>query len=291
MNVKQAKELALADFIERLGHEPSSRRGNDVWFKSPFHPDERTPSFKVDASRNLWYDHSRGVGGTIIDFAEHYFGVVDVSDALAAIERSVGGVMAPRSPLAAPVRDEQARERPTIESVSRIQDGGLEAYLESRAIPVDLARLYLKEVSYLVDSRRYRALAFENQAGGFEIRTPTFKGTLGTKDITQFHAPGRVEAAVFEGSFDFLSTLVHYGIEAPRSNVIVMNSVAFTEKTIAELKARSIEKVYAYLDHDQAGENTLARLQAEPWTVADASGFYVDFKDANDYLQALQRNR
>ena len=146
-------------------------------------------------------------------------------------------------------------------------------------------------MSYLVDGRRYRALGFANQAGGFEVRSPTFKGSLGTKDITSFRAPGQPAAAVFEGSFDFLSTLAYYGIEAPRSNVVVLNSVALIERGVADLKGAGVEKVYAYFDHDQAGENTLARLGREAWKVEDASGFYRGHKDANEYLQEVARQR
>lgn len=290
MNVKQAKELALVDFIQRLGHEPTSHRGNDVWFKSPLHPDERTPSFKVDASRNIWYDFARGEGGTIIDFVERYFGAQDVSAALSIITDVTGGVTTfPKRTLTP--KDEPPKERPIVESVQTITHPSLEAYLQGRAIPVDLARLYLKEIAYLVEGRRYRALAFENQAGGFEVRNAGFKGTVGTKEITVLRAPGRHDAAIFEGAIDLLSTLVHYKLEAPRSNVLVLNSVSFVERAIAELKASQVERLYAYLDHDQAGEEALARFAAEAWQVQDASGFYRDHKDANEYLQEVVRRR
>ena len=290
MNVKQAKELALVDFIQRLGHEPTSRRGNDVWFKSPLHPDERTPSFKVDANRNIWYDFGRGEGGTIIDFVERYFSAQDVSAALTIISDVTGGIASFPKKGVTP-KEEPPKERPVIESVSVITDPTLEAYLRGRAIPIDLARLYLKEIIYLVEGRRYRALAFENQAGGYEVRNPGFKGTVGTKDITVLRSPGRTDAAVFEGAIDFLSTLVHYQLEAPRSNVLVLNSVSFVERAIAELKAGQIEKLYAYLDHDRAGKDALARLIVEPWQVQDVSGFYRDHKDANEYLQEAARRR
>ena len=290
MNVKQAKELALVDFIQQLGHAPTSRRGNDVWFKSPLHSDERTPSFKVDAARNIWYDFGRGEGGTIIDFVEQYFSVRDVSTALSIISDTTGGIATfPKKVL--PAKDEPPKERPVVESVAAISDPSLETYLQTRAIPIDLARSYLKEIVYLVEGRRYKALAFENQSGGFEVRNSGFKGSIGTKDITFLRAADRTEAAVFEGFLDFLSTLVHYGLETPRSNVLVLNSVSFIEQAIAQLKAGRIDKLYSYLDHDRAGDDALARLTAEPWLVQDASGFYRGHKDANEYLQDVKRRR
>jgi hypothetical protein len=59
----------------------------------------------------------------------------------------------------------------------------LEAYVVSRGIPLDLARLHLKEVAYRVGEHGYRALGFPNDSGGFEVRNANFKGSLGTKDI------------------------------------------------------------------------------------------------------------
>ena len=59
----------------------------------------------------------------------------------------------------------------------------------------------------------YQALAFANDAGGYEVRNARFKGSLGHKDITSLALPGSQRAAVFEGVFDFLSVLAHYGRE------------------------------------------------------------------------------
>gem|GEM_PF-4687033 len=37
-----------------------------AWFHSPTRR-EKTPSFKVDLNKNLWYDFGIGEGGTLID--------------------------------------------------------------------------------------------------------------------------------------------------------------------------------------------------------------------------------
>jgi hypothetical protein len=57
MNSKEAKALSLPEFLARLGYQPARVRGHDVWYTSPLRPSERTPSFKIDAERNIWYDH------------------------------------------------------------------------------------------------------------------------------------------------------------------------------------------------------------------------------------------
>jgi hypothetical protein len=123
---------------------------------------------------------------------------------------------------------EEARKvhiRPELVSLANISNPLLERYLTSRAIPVELARVYWKEAVYATQGQEYRALAFANDAGGFELRSPSFKGTYGTKAIT--FLPGTAaskNAAVFEGVFDFVSALAHHGKEQAVDPVLILNS-------------------------------------------------------------------
>lgn len=298
MNSKQAKAEPLPEFLGRMGFEPAHIRGNDVWYRSPFRPDERTPSFKIDRLKNVWYDHGMGAGGTIIDLVQQLHGTLDMSRTLATIADILGNPTPPQrvSQVAKALERApapRAKEPPRIESIGEIADRHLEAYLASRAIPVDLARLYLKEVAYQVDGNPYRALGFPNDAGGFEVRNASFKGSLGTKDISYLPKPASRQAAVFEGFFDFLSVLAHYRKDRANANVLVLNSLALFERGVNRLQTEQIRKVHAYLDQDKAGRDGLARLQAigldtetaqSPWEVVDASGLYTGFKDANEFL-------
>ena len=171
-----------------------------------------------------------------------------------------------------------------IERVQSIEDQALEVYVRERGIPLDLARLYLQEVSYRVGDHHFRALGFPNDAGGFEVRSPNFKGTLGAKDIRFLPLQASPRAAVFEGFFDFLSVLAHYRKDRAEANVLVLNSMSMLDRGIARLQAAKVTKLYTYLDHDAAGEKGLATLQAMPgWQVLDASGLYAGFKDANKF--------
>ena len=96
--------------------------------------------------------------------------------------------------------------------------------------------------------------------------------------------------AIFEGFFDFLSTLVYYGQSQPNANVLVLNSVSMIDRAIDKLKRQGIHTLYAYLDHDAAGETTKSHLaaQAHQFHVQNASKFYHGHKDANDMLMAAR---
>jgi DNA primase len=286
MNTKQAKAAPLHEFLAHLGHQPTTIRGNDLWYKSPFRVSERTPSFKIDRAKNVWYDHGLGVGGTIIDFVQQLNQVSDISRVLSTIEDVLGNParLSVSESIILPVIS-QPKAAPVIESVQEISDRALEAYVQSRGISLDLARIYLKEVAYRVDAHRFRALGFANDAGGFEVRNAAFKGSLGTKDISYLSKAESQQVAVFEGFFDFLSVLTHYKREQANANVLVLNSLALADKGIARLLASEIRHVYAYLDNDAAGRHGLARLRGqENLTVFDASFLYRGYKDANELL-------
>lgn len=51
MNIEEAKSIQLEDYLRRMGFNPVKQQG-DSWYCSPFR-EEKTPSFKVSASRNL----------------------------------------------------------------------------------------------------------------------------------------------------------------------------------------------------------------------------------------------
>lgn len=290
MNSKQAKAEPLHEFLGRLGYQPARIRGDDLWYRSPFRPAERTPSFKIDRVKNVWFDHAMGEGGTIIDFVAHLNGTTEISRVLSTIEGILGQTPAPKR-IVTPQRAEATREPPVIEAVREIQDATLETYLGMRGIAVDLARMYLKEIAYRTGGKSYRALAFSNDAEGFEIRNPTFKGTIGKKDTTFIAGTNPKQSAVFEGVFDFLSVLTHYKREHSAANVLVLNSLSLLERGGQRLRGTNTEQLYAYLDHDAAGRAGMLRFsELGEWEVLDGASFYQGYKDANEFLVGRRRD-
>ena len=94
---------------------------------------------------------------------------------------------------------------------------------------------------------------------------------------------------MFEGFFDFLSTLVYYGQTQPNANVLVLNSVSMIDRATDRLKGQGIHTLYTYLDHDAAGEAAKSHLEAQHFKVQNASKFYHGHKDANDMLMAARQ--
>ena len=64
--------------MQNLGHQPVKQTGTDVWYVSPFNPNEKTASFHVSKGKQIntiWYDFSTGKSGNIINFVRELEGL------------------------------------------------------------------------------------------------------------------------------------------------------------------------------------------------------------------------
>lgn len=64
MNIEEIKKIPIADYLQSLGYTPTKQQGVNLWYKSPLRT-EHTPSFKVNAELNKWFDFGLGKGVTL----------------------------------------------------------------------------------------------------------------------------------------------------------------------------------------------------------------------------------
>ena len=76
---------------------------------------------------------------------------------------------------------------------------------------------------YTTHGKRYFAVAFGNERGGYEIRNPFFKGCVPPKDVTLLSV-GSATCNVYEGFMDYLSARA-LGIGGGEDH-LVLNSVS-----------------------------------------------------------------
>ena len=81
------REIPIADFLNAMGVRPAKQRGQVLWYSAPYRT-ERTPSFKVDTTKNVWFDFGTGKGGDIFDLAGAFIGSEDFLLRAAFIARS-----------------------------------------------------------------------------------------------------------------------------------------------------------------------------------------------------------
>ena len=282
------RQIPLADFLARLGHEPVRRSGNELWYRAPYR-NERTPSFRVNVAKQLWYDFGTGKGGDIFTLAGEFIGSNDFMEQVKFIAETANMPMpVPEvsKPTFLPKRSEPAFEG--METAPLLHSP-LTDYLAERGIPYGIASRYCCRLNYRVRGKRYFAVGFPNVAGGFEIRSRFFKGSVPPKDVSlvKMESSQADVCSVFEGFMDFLSA-VTLGLET--GDCLVLNSVANVEKALKHLDG--YERIDCYLDRDEAGRRAMEALRTRyGGKVTDRSGIYQGCKDLNEYLQQVSRKQ
>lgn len=287
MNCDEAKKLDLVDYLSSLGHEPAKIRNHDYWYRSPLR-EEKTPSFKVNRKSNLWFDHGTGQGGDLIDFGTryHHCTIQEFLERLSEFRFRPSFSFQQPSPsglVGAGEKEESPHGKIMILDVRPLESEPLTKYIESRKILVDIAARSCKEVDFSLYGKHQTAVGFPNRSGGYELRSEHFKGSISPKDIT-FLDNGTGDIAVFEGFFNFLSfQTINRDKEAPLTNCLVLNSLAFLEKSRPLMEQYTC--VHLLLDRDTAGINfTRKALEWDPDKYIDRSEYYRGHKDLNDWL-------
>lgn len=280
MTIEQAKQLDMVDYLSGQGFEPAKISGNSYWYHSPLH-DEKTPSFKVNRKMNRWYDFADGKGGNLVDL-----GILlhrcSVSDFLQKLNSPIITLNKQR-----PVVQQSAHDKENnairILSADSISSYPLQKYLHTRRINQDIADRYLKEVRYQIGEKTYYALGFKNDAGGYELRNASFKGSSSPKDITFIDNEVK-DIAVFEGFFNFLSyKIMYYNQQEPLRNFLILNSTSFFEKNLTKMQEH--QRVHLFLDNDKTGQKFIQQaLDLDKEKFRDERHLYHKYDDLNDWL-------
>lgn len=298
----EAKQIDLVNYLAALGHYPKKIRNSDYWFLSPLR-DEKTPSFKVNQSINSWYDHGIGKGGNLVDFGILYFNC-SVSNFLEHLSQyqntstSFFHQQVPTHNLSASAPSFADEKKETVNeskiiilAVRPLAEISLLNYLEKRHIPLAVAEKFCKEIDFLLYGRTKTVIGFQNNAGGYELRSPDFKGSSSPKDVT-FFEHNKEQVNVFEGFFNFLShQAINKNNPEPPTNFLVLNSLSFFQNQRERMETH--QQIHLFLDRDSAGIKFTQ--QALQWSkkYIDQSHTYKKYKDLNEFLiqQKEQRHK
>ncbi|WP_214226673.1 toprim domain-containing protein [Pedobacter sp. B4-66] len=273
----EAKQMDMVAYLSQLGLKPVKVTGSDHWYHSPLR-NEKSASFKINAKLNRWYDFGLGKGGNLVDFGTLFFGCTVTT----FLQRLEGNTFPPVQHQY--IHNPNRPNNKIIEIVGEqeLQSFALLEYLRQRCIPVDLARIYCKEVRYKMGEKTYYGIGFQNNSGGYEIRNPFFKSSSSPKDITTILNGGN-SVAVFEGFFDFLSYLVlSKNDQRNNPDFLILNSLAFFEK--AKTLMESYGSSNLYLDGDAAGQKMIKDAISANKQYIDESNLYREYQDLNNYL-------
>lgn len=303
LSCADARQIDMVDYLASLGHHPQKIRNQDYWYCSPLRMGERTPSFKVNRARGIWFDFGDGKGGDIIDFGVQYFkcSINELLEKLSTdpVTRSLSfhrhfpnGATNSKQPSQS-VTPAGEKKEPAGSHILIIDEHALAAasllqYLQTRCIPVEIARHFCREVNFELYSRRHIAIGFKNDKGGFELRNEYFKGSSSPK-ATTFYDKGRSEVTVFEGFFDFLSfQALHPDNSALNTNFLVLNSLVFFHQSKVIMDKH--QTVNLYLDQNKQGmDYTRQALNWDQKKYHDRSIIFRQGQDMNDWF--IQKNK
>jgi hypothetical protein len=240
---------------------------------------------KVDYPKNLWIDYGTNEGGTLIDLVMK-MERCSLHEAISMLEQKsssidVGTYQRDNIPTG---NFSFHREKPdqsiTILKVQPISNAALIEYMNERRISLSIARIHCPEVHYSVNDKPYYAVGFENDKGGYELRSKYFKGCT-SKDITTLQR-NKNHCALFEGFMDYLSFLTIQRQQNAPIDVIVLNSLSNLGKVKSTLTA--YKGIFTFFDNDQAGRKAVQEIQSDSNNVNDLSYSYSGSKDLNEYL-------
>ncbi len=275
MTIEQAKNIVLVDYLYSLGIQPIKQQGINLWYNSPFRQ-EKEPSFKVNTSRNEWYDFGIGKGGNIIALAAELYSTNNVPELLNHIAGQTSFVR----PVSFSIPQQKESSGMDIVKIQPLTNPALLDYLNERHIKKEIAQQHCREVYYKANQKNYFAVGFKNNSGGYEVRNKYFKGCT-SKDIS-IHAGDKNSCLIFEGFMDYLSYLTLKNIPSVQQTVIILNSVSNLDKAIEIIKL--YPNVYTFLDNDEAGRKATEQIKSACTLVYDQSPKYIQYKDLNDLL-------
>ena len=285
MQLHDIKQIPIVDYLARSGYKPKLIKGVNYWYCSPLRT-ELTPSFKVNVERNQWYDFGTGDHGDIIDLvcALQHCSTAETMRRLSALKGvrlapsfSFGGITPLRS------------QAPSMEliSVQAVKHPKLLLYLTERGLQPSDASPFLSEIYYKVSEKCFFALGFPNDAGGWELRNPYFKGCFAPKAISTIKGTDSHKLQLFEGFMDFLSwRKLHPEVQ---DDSIILNSLNLLPKLIPSLHAYTM--IESLLDNDEAGDRVTKQLIDAGLPVKDIRACYAPYKDINEYLILAQQRK
>jgi len=207
-------------------------------------PNQKTGSISIDDTANLWYDHSSGRGGDIIEAVQLF----ENKGFFEAVE-SLSGT----SPIESTIARKKIEKTNNIEIIKTVEitHNALISYLKTRGLNLLDLYSFAKEVHWRNGDKKYFAIGFKNDEEGWVLRSAIFKGNILTGGISTVLLGNGGGLKIFEGWFDFISYLKL--TKADNIKGIVLNSTAnLTFKLMNEVLTNN-ECVDLYLDNDNTG--------------------------------------
>lgn len=281
MNLTEIKELDLTVWLEQNGF----KHIKGTLYENPLRKDEK-PSFSVFMNNKnncwSWKDQTTGESGNIVDLICK----IQKCDVAGVVKSFNNNNFSFSKAQHRKVKEKEPTKIEIID-ILPVTQKGLYYYAYSRKIRANLVKKYLKEVHYKVNDKLYYSLGFKNDIGGFELRNKYSKMNIKGKSITTIKGIDSDRVSIFEGFFNFLSALEHFGVDTMGGDVIILNSTALLDGLLESLDLNKYETIYTFLDNDTPGNNATEKIYNKyKEKVLNCQNYYKNFNDFNDFLMS-----
>jgi DNA primase len=284
--IAKARAVSITDYLATLGIQPVRTSGKSSVYDSPFR-EEKTASFHVYLDDNRFHDFGDvSKGKNVIDLVQnlHGYSFAEAVELLAGTELTIAPVYS-----FVGQKSESEAVKQAITQINALQNPSLIKYCGDRAISFGVAAKWFKEVHYTYNEKRYFGVGFQNDLGGYVTRNALMKhpNNIGIAGITTIKSTNTQSLAIFEGYFDYLSAMEHYGCNTPTNTVIILNSVSNLKQAFPLILEAT--KINLFLDNDTAGRKAMEAIKAIGKTVIDHSTIYAGYNDFNEFLVASRK--
>lgn len=249
------EQVSLCGLLSRLGHSPAKSSGNEQLYQNVLRSSETKPTFAVNNQLDVWFDHQTKKSGDIIDFGLAYWNGLSSNE----VKERINGLCCPSPALPpSPVDDHLRRKRRAIKIPYYHVDevlplGGnpeIMIYLKTQGV-WEMSIGPLKEVYYyVIDEKRRRkdffAAGWQNENGGWEVRSRNYTGCLGPKGMTFIQGDAN-SLVLFEEFTDYLSW--KYQFRTSDDSILVLNAPEFLQA--ATKRAIKFKNVAVFLSENQ----------------------------------------
>ena len=279
-DIVKLRNIPIINILKRLNIEADEKKKDQFWFKPEWRA-ERTASVKCE--NNLFYDFGEGYGGNTIDYVMKHFSV-DFNRAVKWL-KSEDVIFSFDPPQKCDSVKLKKQNSYFVKTVQLLQNQILIHYLKSRKLNIEICKMYLDEVYYTINQKKYFGVGFKNDKNQYEIRNKYAKLCLGEKWFTWINRSNK-SLVVLESWSDFLSLLSLYPKCEKSKDFLILNSLSMLSKVDNVLNMYA-ELLFA-LDNDVAGsnatENCLKKWNLGGVRCKDIRYLFHGSKDINDFL-------
>lgn len=292
--------ISIKGYLAKHNIYPVKENREVGFYHSPLREDINA-SFKVDYAKNLWIDFGTNEGGTMIDLVmklkkcsvheamlelEQIGNETDICLNIPTLERS--NVLTLQCTNIG-TDSFSFHGKIEIQKAIELTHPALLQYLHKRAINLDVAKAHCSEIHYSVNGKPFFAIGFQNDSKGWNLRSEYFKGCTSVNISTYANEVNKEACLVFEGFMDYLSYLTMNNMKKSPNDVVVLNSTSNLSKALDFVKAH--DKVYTYLDNDEARRKVTQQIKQVCKTHFNKSTDFAHFKDLNEFHVANQKTQ